>query len=78
MMLPAGEQACNPGRLVGPPLVTSLSAGGPGTKAWVRAKGPLQRPANYQSKGALKPRPKLFHAGETPHFHRMYDETGGA
>jgi len=67
-MVPEGQMS--------PRLATSLSNLGPGTKAWTRPTGPLQRPANYLSRGAPKPRAKLFRDGDTSFFHRMYDELG--
>jgi len=84
-MLPAREQACNPApeHMDGPqgvrsdiPLATSLSTKGPGTKHWTRPVGPAQRPANYLSRGAPKVRPKLSRDGDTPFFHRTFDEWG--
>jgi len=84
-MLPAREQACNPApeHMDGPqgvrsdiPLATSLSTKGPGTKHWTRPVGPAQRPANYLSRGAPKVRPKLMRDGDTPFFHRTFDEWG--
>lgn len=76
-MLPNSQQINNPLRPTSPSEATSLSNAAPGTKPWIRTKGPSTRPANYLSRGPLKPRPKLFHGGETNYFHRMYDEAGG-
>ena len=38
--------------------------------------GPSERPSNYLSRGAPKPRPKLMRDGNTIFFHRMFDEAG--
>lgn len=76
-MLPSSQQINNPLRPTSPSEATSLSNNAPGTKSWTRSRGPSQRPLNYLSRGPLKPRPKLFHGGETNYFHRMYDEAGG-